>query len=185
LQADTKGNDSWSYRDPKADVTKYNSFIIKPTIVYSDPASGWGGTKPEKRKEYAQIFTDSLKNEISKHYSVVKKKGPSVGVLQLTLLGLEPTKAAAATASRLSPLGWAVNGVKSLAGKKGSFAGSVHIAAELTDSQTGNLLVAVVRRRSPDALDPSATVSTDATVKRVANDFASAVRKFFDKENGR
>src|SRR4029077_18769958 len=49
--ADDGAKDSWSYRDPKADVTKYKSFIVEPTVVSNDAAAKWGkATEADKQK---------------------------------------------------------------------------------------------------------------------------------------
>ena len=185
LSEDAGARDSWTYRNPKADLARYQRFVIEPTGVYSDPGASWGGTSAEQRRKYAAAFTEALRTEIGKSYQVVDRKGPDVAVMKLTLLGVQPTKSVAATATRISPLGLAFNGVKSLAGKEGSFTGSVQVAFELTDSRTGELMAAAVRRRSPDALNIGAALSTDNTVEAVAKDVAKAIRAAVDKVHGR
>lgn len=181
LSEDAGARDSWTYRNPKADLTTYKRFLIEPTDVYSDPGASWGGTSPDQRRKYAAIFTEALREEISKSYPVVDRKGPDVAVMKLTLLGVQPTKSVAATATRVTPLGLAFNGVKSLTGKEGSFTGSAQVAFEMTDSRSGELLVAAVRRRSPNALNIGAALSTDNTVEAVAEDVAKAIRVAVDK----
>ena len=82
-------------------------------------------------------------------------------------------------------MGFALNSIKSLRGKKGSMTGALHAALEISDSQSGDLLFAAVRHRSPNALDIGATLSTEETVKAVAEDIAVAVKKGIDRANGR
>lgn len=188
LTEDPGKNDSWSYRNPEASFTKYKRFIIEPTVVYTDPTAKWGSTTPEQRQKFATKMTDALREEISKSYGVAEQPGPDVAKMRLTLLGVNPVddgQGVAATVSKVTPIGLALNGVKSLAGKKGSFAGSVQVAFELLDSQTETLQFAAVRRRSPNALDIGAGMTTENTVKAVADDIAEAIRKGLDKANGR
>jgi phosphopantetheinyl transferase len=101
------------------------------------------------------------------------------------LLGVQQTVPLVATASRFTPVGFALNGIQSLRGKKGSMTGSVQAALEVNDSQSGELLFAAVRRRSPVALDIESTLSTEKTVEAVADEFAKAIRKGIDTANGR
>jgi len=75
--------------------------------------------------------------------------------------------------------------VKSIAGKPGRMTGSILYAAELTDGTSNELQVAAVRRRSPDALDIPATLSTSDTVKAVARDLAEDLRKKLASAAGR
>ncbi|MEE4209843.1 MAG: DUF3313 domain-containing protein [Parvularcula sp.] len=185
LEEDVGKHNSWTYRNPDAKLEKYKSFIIEPTEVNSDPTASWGNTTAEKRQKYAAMLTDALKREIGDAYTIASKPGPGVAVMRLTLLGVESTMPGVATASRATPMGLALNGVKSIAGKPGSFTGSVQVAFELFDSRSMQLQFAAVRRRSPDALDIPATISTDATAQAVAKDVAVSIRKGLDKVHGR
>lgn len=185
LEQDWHRKDSWTYRNPNAAIRRYKAFMIRPTAIYADPTSEWDGASQEKRRKYANELTKALQEEIGNSYSISAVPGPDVAVMQLTLLGVEGTKTGIATASRATPIGLALNSVKSIAGKPGSFTGSVQVAFELKDSRTQELQFAAVRRRSPDALDIPATLSTEATVEAVARDVANSIRKGLDKANGR
>jgi len=176
--------DSWTYRNPKADLTQYKAFIVEPTAVLSDPAASWGGTSPAQRAKFAEMLTGDLRDEIGKSYTLATQPGPGVATMRLTLLGVSATTPGVAAATKLTPAGLALNGVKSLTGKPGAFTGSAQIAFELSDSRSSELLVAAVRRRSPDALDINASISTENTVASVSKDVAAAIRKAIDKANG-
>lgn len=184
LSPDAKG-DSWTYRNPNASLGKFQSFIIQPTVVYSDPTAQWGGTTPDQRQKYAAYMTKALRDEVGTGYQIVDKPGPGVATLRFTLLGVEKTIGGVATVARATPMGFALHGIQSIRGKKGSMTGSVQAALEVSDSSSGELLFAAVRKRSPDALDIESTLSTEKTVEAVADDFAKAVRKGLDKANGR
>lgn len=179
-----EGSDSWSYRDAKADVSKYKAFIVEPTVVSADPAGKWGKATDADKQKYADMFTTALKAELTKSYSVATAKGPGVGVIRLTLLGVKPANPVA-IATKVTPIGFALTGVKSMAGKPGSFSGSAQVAFELMDSESGELVAAAVRRKSPDALDIGASTSTDGTIAAIAKDSASAIRAGLDKANGK
>lgn len=185
LTEDPGKGDSWTYRHPTAVLSKYQKFIIEPTVVYNDPAAQWGSTSPADRQKYAAYMTTALRNEIAQGYQVVDKPGPDVAILRLTLLGVRGTVPLAATVSRVTPMGFALNSIQSLRGKKGSMTGSVHAALEVTDSNTRELVFAAVRQRAPNALDIESTLSTEKTVLAVADDIAKAVRKGIDVANGR
>jgi hypothetical protein len=185
LEEDSGKRDSWTYRNPKAVMTKYQRFFIQPTAIYSDPAARWGGASQADRQKYAGYLTSALRKELGESYTLADRPGPDVATLKLTLLGVESTTKVAATATKATPFGLALNGVKSIAGKEGAFTGAVQAALEITDSQSGELLFAAVRRRAPDALDIEASLSTDHTVQSVAEDIAKSVRRGLDRANGR
>lgn len=185
LTPDPGKGDSWTYRNPDAALNKYQRFLVQPTQVSADPAARWGSSSPEQRQKYAAYMTKALVREVAKGYQIVDRPGPGVAILRLTLLGVNDTVPLIATATRLTPMGFAVNGVKSLAGRKGSMTGSVHAALEISDAQSGDLLFAAVRQRAPVALDITSTLSTEKTVEAVADDIAKSVRAGIDKANGR
>jgi hypothetical protein len=130
-------------------------------------------------------MTTALRNALAEGYQIVDRPGPGVATMKLTLLGVQNTVGGVATASRMTPMGFALNGIQSLRGKKGSMTGSAHVALEVTDSRSGDLLFAAVRVKSPNALDIESTLSTEKTVEAVANDVADSVRKGLDRANGR
>ena len=182
--SEDSGKDSWAYRNPTADVTRYKSFIVEPTVVSTDPAAKWGKISEADKQKYAAQFTAALQAEIGRSYTLTTEKGPGVGVMRLTLLGVSPASPIA-VATKVTPIGFALTGIKSMAGKPGSFSGSAQVAFELMDSESGDVVVAVLRRRSPDALDIGASASTDGTVAAIAKDAAEAIRDGLDRANGR
>lgn len=185
LREDAGKGDSWTYRNPQTLLKNYQSFLVQPTAVYSDPAAQWGSTTPEERQKFASYMTKALRDELVKTYTIVERPGPRVATLRLTLMGVQNTTPLVATASRLTPMGFALNGLKSIRGKSGSMTGSAQVALEVSDAVTGELLFAAVRRRAPDALDIEATLTTQKTVEAVADDVAKSVRAGLDKVNGR
>ncbi len=169
--------ESWTYRKPGVVFSSYKTVLIEPTAVYAGPDAQFKDIAPADRAKFAVILTDALRAALAGSVGVAAKPGPGVLRLKLTLLGAEKTVGGVSTATRVMPIGLATNAIKSLAGKPGSFTGSALIALEVTDSRTGDLLAAAVRRESPDALDISATLSTTDTVKAVAKDIAEKVKK--------
>lgn len=169
--------ESWTYRHPSLNLRKYKEFIIDPGVVYSGPDAQFDDVDASDRRKYAAILTESLKAEVGSKFPLASRAGPNTARLRLTLIGVNTTKGGVATATRVTPVGFALSAVKSLAGKPGTLTGSVLYAIELADSVSGELQVAAVRRESPDALDIPATVSTTNTVKAVADSIAKQIRE--------
>ncbi len=185
LTQDSPRGESWTYMKDGLDLRKYRSIMIDPTAVYAGADAQFEDIEPADRQKFAGILTDELRAEIGKTMPVVAKPGPDTARLRLTLLGAEGTRGGVATATRIMPIGLATNAVKSLMGKPGRLTGSMLLAVELTDSNSGELQAAAVRRRTPDALDIPATLSTTETVRAVARDLAKDLREKLEKETGR
>lgn len=177
MTEDARKRESWTYRDPAANFATYRQFKVAPTAIYRGPEGQWGKSTEAEKQRYASLLTTGLSEGIAKEYPVVAKAGAGTAVLRITLLGIEKPYSAVATVSKLTPIGFVANGVKSVAGSKGTFSGSVLLSLEIVDGATGKLLYAGVRRRAPDALDIKGSTSTDNTVRAVARDVAEAVRK--------
>jgi len=177
MTQDKPGTESWTYAQPVSRFAKYRTVIVSPTKVYQGPDAQFEGIDPADRAKYAQMITNELRAEIAKSFPAPAKPQADTLRIQVTLLGGEKTKGGVATATRVTPIGIGLSAVKSALGKQGTLTGSLLYAVEAYDAQTNELLLAAVRRRTPDPLDVPATLSTTDTVKAVAREFADGARK--------
>jgi hypothetical protein len=177
MTQDSPESESWTYAQPRSVFEKYRTVIVEPTQVYDGPDAQFNGIDPADRPRFAAIITQELRQELAKTFPAPAQPQADTLRLRVTMLGAQKTKGGIATATRVTPLGFATSAVKSAMGKKGTFTGSVLFAVELFDARTNELLLAAVRRRTPDPLDVPATLSTTDTVKSVAREFADGARK--------
>ena len=173
---DAPGSESWTYAQPTSAFLKYRSVIVDPTVVYQGPDAQFEGISPDERAKFAAIMTQELSSEMAKSFPSGAPKADTIR-MRVTILGARKTAGGIATATRVTPLGFATSAVKSALGKKGTLTGSLLLAVELFDARTNELLLAAVRRRTPDPLDVPATLSTTDTVRSVSRDFADRARK--------
>lgn len=184
MTQDKAGSESWTYAQPASRFLRYRTVIVDPTVVYQGPDAQFEGIDPADRVKYAEIITNELREELSKSFPAPAKPQADTLRLHVTILGAQKTKGGVATATRVTPLGFALSGLKSALGESGSFTGSVLYAVELHDAKTNELLLAAVRRRTPDPLDVPATLSTTDTIKAVARDFANSARRRLEELTG-
>ena len=177
MAQDKPGTESWTYAQPTTVFTKYRTVIVDPTTVYQGPDAQFDGVDPADRNQYAATITAELRQEIAKTFPAPSRPQADTLRLRVTILGATKTKGGIATATRVTPVGFGLSALKSALGKGGSFTGSILYAVELYDARTNELLLAAVRRRTPDPLDVPATLSQDETVKAVAREFADGARK--------
>ena len=184
MTQDKAGSESWTYAQPASRFLRYRTVIVDPTVVYQGPDAQFEGIDPGDRVKYADIITNELRQELAKSFPAPAKAQADTLRLRVTILGAQKTKGGVATATRVTPLGFAVSGLKSALGKSGSFTGSVLYAVEVYDAKSNELLLAAVRRRTPDPLDVPATLSTTDTIKAVARDFANSARRRLEELTG-
>ena len=177
LSQDKPGSESWTYAEPRSVFLKYKTVMVDPTVVYQGADAQFEGIDYADRAKFAAIITTALRSELAKVFPAPQVAQSDTLRLRVTLLGANKTRGGIATATRVTPLGFATSAVKSALGKKGTLTGSVLYAVELYDARSNKLLLAAVRRRTPDPLDVPATFSTTDTVKAVAREFADGARK--------
>ena len=184
MAQDAPGSESWTYAQPIGVFQKYRSLIVDPMTVYQGPDAQFEGIDPADRSKFAAIITQELRSELAKTFPAPALPQADTMRLKITMLGAQRTRGGLATATRVTPLGFATSALKSALGKKGSLTGSVLYAVELYDARTNELLLAAVRRRTPDPLDVPATLSTTDTVKAVARELADGARKRLEDLTG-
>lgn len=184
MAQDKPGTESWTYAQPVAVFQKYRTLMIDPTVVYNGADAQFDDIDYDARSKFAEIITQELRSEMSKSFPAPAKAQKDTMRLRVTMLGAQKTLGGVATATRVTPFGFATSAVKSALGKKGTMTGSVLYAVELYDARTNELLLAAVRRRTPDPLDVPATLSTTNTVKAVAREFADGARKRLEELTG-
>jgi hypothetical protein len=184
MAQDQAGTESWTYAQPRARFASYRTLIIEPTAVYQGPDAQFDGIEPADRAKYAAMITQELQSEMAKSFPAPARAQADTLRLRVTIIGANKTKGGIATATRVTPLGFATSALKSALGKTGSFTGSLLYAVELYDARSNELLLAAVRRRTPDPLDVPATLSTTDTVKAIAREFADGARKRLQELTG-
>jgi hypothetical protein len=168
---DKPKSESWTYISPTFRSSRFPSVCVMQTKVYSGPDAQFPGTSAADKQRFAGILTDRVREELGKSFTVYPDKRPGCLAMQMTLVGLQDTKGGVATATRVTPFGFAFSAVNSIRGKGGTFTGSMLVALEVTGGKKNELLVAAVRRREPDALDIPATFSMTDTVNAIARDY--------------
>ena len=184
MSQDKANSESWTYVQPASRFQKYRTVIVDETSVYTGPDSQFEGIDPADRARFANMITQELRPEIAKSFPAPTRAQADTLRLHVTILGAQKTKGGIATATRVTMFGFATSALKSALGKQGSLTGSILYAVELRDARTNELLLAAVRRRTPDPLDIPATLSTTDTVKAVAREFADGARKRLEELTG-
>lgn len=184
MTQDKAGSENWTYAQPRDVFTKYRTVIVDQTTVYQGPDAQFDDIDQADRIKAASVITGELRQEIAKTFPSPAKPQADTLRLKVTILGATKTKGGIATATRVTPVGFGLSAIKSALGKPGTFTGSVLFAVELYDARTNQLLLAAVRRRTPDPLDVPATISQDETIKAVAREFADGARKRLENLTG-
>lgn len=172
--------DAWTYLAPDANLAKYTKFIIDPPVVFHGEGSSYGDLSEADLQKIAQLFVDETKAALGTKYRVVTKPGPTVARLRFTLIAVSQTVPYVSTATRIVPIGAAINLIKGSTGGAGTLTGSVTYAIEGIDSTSSKVKAAAIRRLTPGAFDLESTLGTMETAAAVAKEAAAMLRARLD-----
>jgi hypothetical protein len=180
LQASLEEPGAWTYIAPGAQLRTYRRFILDPPRVFRGEGSGYGDLSEAEVQAIAQMFVEETRAALGPTYPVVTQPGPGVARLRYTLIAVSETVPYVATATRVIPIGAAINLLKGGAGGPGTLTGSVTYGIEAFDARSGQLLAAAVRELTPGAFDIGATLGTQETARAVAKAAAAMLRARLD-----
>ncbi len=168
------------YRSPTLQTEKYRFMLIENAEVYTGKDADFGKTSEADKKRLADKVTEDFTAALTKrHYPLTSQPGPGVVRLRLKLTGVQSSKSVASTALRFTPLGLGMSAAKEAEGKSAAFVGSVTIAGEMIDAQSGEVLGAFVATESPIALDVTSGLGSlraaELGIERGADNFADAM----------
>jgi hypothetical protein len=136
----------------------HSSVMLEPIEIYKGPDNQFdrlSGAQTQELSAYAgQTFSEAL----SKQGILANHPNPASLRLRIVLTGARLSVPVLGTASKITPVGFALSGVKAMAGKEGRFIGSVIYVVEFRDGKTGELLLAYISKQYPSAVDVGASV---------------------------
>ena len=173
------------YRNPEAQEKAYARFIIDPVQIYRGDDHGFGNLPEEDIRMMVDFIPSELARVLGEKYPIVDKPGPDTMRIKLILVGMEKTNAVMRGLTYGNPVGVAMNLGSSMAGTEGQFLGSITLAGEFEDAQTGGLISAFKGKIYPLALDFSFTPWGAAKygVTKFAQDFREVIDRKANLKN--
>jgi hypothetical protein len=141
------------YKNPRVGLippNTYKKFMLDPVLVFRGPHSKMQGITQEEAQLMADTFYALIYQEISKDYEMVDKPGADTLRAQVAFTHLDESWPMLDVVSTIpAPMNVLAAGslLKTVATGKPAFKGEAVIEAKVTDSQTGEVLRAVVDRR--------------------------------------
>jgi hypothetical protein len=144
-----KGGDSeaYSYRDPKADLAKYNKLLVDRIKIYLKEDAPSKEIDPAAMKELADYFHQAIVKAVGGAYPVVNEPGPDVLRLRTAITDLVPNKPEASVVTLVVPYLWVAEAGSGVAeGKAGStpFLGEATVEFEALDSESSKQVAAYI-----------------------------------------
>ncbi len=144
LRPGGEGNPILFYRNPKTDFLAYDKVLVEPVVIW--PAKGTNlDNVPKKEREHLALLLQVkiLEAVRAEGLGVVRNPGPRVMRIRAAITEAEQSSTAGEVVTNVLP----VPGGKKMAAGTRSLVGAAGLEAEMTDSQSGELLMAGVDRR--------------------------------------
>lgn len=162
LQPGGAGEPLYVYINQKADFRAYDKAFVEPAAIWRSKDADPNEVSPQDLKRLATVLEAKI-IEALKHEGITLVRQPGPGVMKIRAALTEAQEAS--VAMDLVTAALPVPSVSKLATGTRAFAGKVSIEGEMSDSQTGEVLAAMVDRRA-GARNPIAIRDSWADVEK-------------------
>ena len=176
------------YRSPtlQTGTGKYKSILVDNADIYRAADADFGKASEADKERLAKKLTTEFRDALSKRsYTLASQPGQGVVRLHLTLAGIKESKPVAATLVRLTPLGLGTSAARTAAGQPSTLVGSVTVAGEMIDTESGETLAGFVATESPIALDVTSGLgglrAAELGIDRGADEFVAALDRALNR----
>ncbi|WCJ64986.1 DUF3313 domain-containing protein [Agrobacterium tumefaciens] len=163
----------------------YASVILEPVRIYRGKDSQFGDLSEHSKTELARHADLSFRRELAHQQLLDGEPGKTALRMRVTVTGATGSVPLLSTATRLTPVGFAMSGLRSVGDKEGNFSGAVIYAVELFDAANDSLVYAFVTRQYPNALNITATIlpldAAKAGIERGASTTAAALKSLMGR----
>ncbi len=135
------------YRNPAARFSKYDKVLIEPVTVWKSEGSSVAEVPEDDLQNLADLFYRLMREQLEKDYQIVDEAGPGTMRLRVAITEAEKANVVLNVLSTVTPLR-IFSSSKSMATGTHAFVGKAGAEGELTDSETGQVLIQAVDRRA-------------------------------------
>ena len=122
----------------------YEKIMIDHVTFFLREDAEYKGIQADEMTELAQHFHTAVVKALAGAYTFTDKPGPTTMRVRIAITGLVPGKSAAGTVTTVIPVGLAASTIKKVATGSHIGMGGASFEAELLDSQTNEVLAAVL-----------------------------------------
>jgi hypothetical protein len=143
-----KGKDDqalYRYFNPKADLKQYTKIILDPVLIKKD-----GELDKDELENYKKLSSNAyvlILEALQKDYQLVQTPEPGAMRITTAITDADSSKPVRNTLSTIVPIGIGLNLIKYTITGKQMGVGEISAELKITDSMTGELLVAALDRR--------------------------------------
>lgn len=175
----------WLYVKKNVVFGAYDKIILKHVSFILSPDAEYKGIQADEMNDLAETFHRALVEALSDVYTFTDEAGPGVMTLRIALTDLVPNKPGRGTITSIVPVGIVLSSAKKITTGTHIGMGGVSFEAELIDSQTNEVLMAVINSETGKKYKIGKSTTTWGQVKEIFKASAKTFRKRLDSLSGR
>ena len=176
---------NWLYTNEKMDIGPYNKIMLDDLVFFISKDADYKGFEANELAELGEAFQKAMIMNLSGVYEFTDTPGPGVMRLRMAVTNLVPSNSVAGTVTTIIPVGLALSHVKKAATGSHIGMGEVAIESELLDSQTNEILAAVIDSKTGTKYKVGKSTSKWGHAIDIFNTYGQTVRKRLDIRSGR
>ncbi len=135
------------YRNAEADFTVYDKILFERVTIWRSAEEQLEDVPEADLRRLADHLYLAVYDKLAKDYEMVEEAGPGVLRIALALTEVKESKVGLDIFSTVAPPARVVSEARNLATGTQAFVGGATVEAELSDAETGEILVAAVDSR--------------------------------------
>jgi len=157
LQPGATPRTAFSHEPAPGELSRYRAVHLLPVEIYRGADHQFGTLTAADRASLAAAAGQEFRSAFAREGLLAPGGDATTLDLKITLTGGQASVPVLATATRVTPVGFALSGLSAATGGEGRFSGVVIYAVEFRDRATGRIVWAFIAKRYANALNIAAT----------------------------
>ena len=174
----------WIYIKEDTDWKSYNKMMLDDVVFFIAEDADYKGFEAKELADLGTAFHQAFVMNLAGAVEFTDKPGPGVMRARLAITNLKPSNSFTGTVTTIVPVGLLLSHVKKAATGSHIGMGSVAVEAELLDSQSGEVLAAMIDDKMGQKAKIAKSTSKWGHVIDIFNRWAQTFRARWDKRVG-
>jgi hypothetical protein len=175
----------WVYVNEKVNVATYNKIILDDVVFFLAKDAEYQGIEAQELVDLADAFKKAIIMNLLGVYEFTDTPGPGVMRIRLAVTNLVPSRSVTGTLTTIVPVGLVISHVKKAATGSHIGMGGVTFEGEVIDSQSGEILGAVIDSKTGKKYKIGKGMSKWGHAIDVFNAWGRTLRARLDNRSGR
>lgn len=175
---------NWVYIRENTDWKQYKKILLDDVVFIPSEESDYKGMEAQAMVDMGNAFHHAFITNMAGTIEFADKPGPDVMRLRLAITNLKPNNTVTGTVTTIVPVGLALSTIKYAASGSHIGIGSISVEAELVDSQSNDVLAALVDEEMGKKYKVVKGMSKSAQLFDIFNKWGQAFRMRWDKRVG-